>query len=181
MGCDIHTYVEYAQKRDGTEPYWQNFTRNGGSRNYLMFGILAGVRVPGAQLFEPRGMPEGELGWDTSEDYWTLVAPAEHPEWADDDKWVSVEMAERWVAEGSSIGVHHETGRLRKVSGPDWHTHSHLTADELEQALAHYEAISGNYYLSSEPAPTEWHAMLAAMRAFEARDMLTRVVFWFDN
>lgn len=69
MGCDIHTYLEYADVTDREgQPYWQNFTSNGGGRDYLMFEILAGVRGGEQQLFEPRGLPEGRLGWRTEED-----------------------------------------------------------------------------------------------------------------
>lgn len=174
MGCDIHTYVEFGKSQKNGDVYWDNFTRDGGSRNYVMFGVLAGVRVSGVQLFEPKGMPDGPLGHRTSEDYWLYVAPESHPEWADDDRWVSLEQAERWVENGSSVGEKDDAGRLRRVSGPDWHSHNWLTADELEQALEHYKMVSAD-------APPEWAAMLASMRAFEAADYQTRVVFWFDN
>lgn len=182
MGCDIHAYLEFTDftKADG-EPYWKSFTRDGGSRNYVMFGVLAGVRVPDAQLFEPKGMPTGELGYYTSDDYWTPVAPEKHPEWADGDGWVSLKNAERWVAEGSSIGESDEAGRLRRVSGPDWHSHSWLTADELAQALDHYAKVVGEYWPQDTGAPSEWAAILAAMRSFEASGDQARLVFWFDN
>jgi hypothetical protein len=166
MGCDIHAYVEYADftTNDGA-PYWRNLTRNGGSRNYVMFGVLAGVGYPEAQLFEPKGMPQGRLGWDTS-----------------DDDWCSLEQAERWVAGGYSVGETDDNGRLRRVSGPDWHSHSWLTTDELAKALDHYVAFLPKAY-PSEPrtVPVEWQAMLAAMRCFEANGKQARLVFWFDN
>ena len=51
MGADIHAYVEFADKpEDGRAPYWKNLTRNSGSRNYVLFGVLAGVRCKD-QLF----------------------------------------------------------------------------------------------------------------------------------
>lgn len=182
MGCDIHTYVEFGKRpAPDREVYWETFTRNGGSRNYLMFGVLAGVRVDAVKRFDPKGMPEGGLSYRTSEDYWVHVAPENHPEWADTDGWCSLESAERWVASGSSVGERDESGRLHRVSGPDWHSHSWLTADELESALHCYREAVPKYWPTETDAPAEWVAMLAAMRSFEASGYETRIIFWFDN
>lgn len=181
MGCDIHTYVEFGKSRDDGSVYWNNFTRNGGSRNYIMFGVLAGVRVSSVQLFEPKGMPEGSMGLRTSEDYWLHVAPEAHPEWADDDSWVSLDQATRWMENGSSIGEKDDSGRLRRVSGPDWHSHSWLTADELAQALDHYKSVAAKHWPDDADVPPEWAATLASMRSFEAAGQQSRLVFWFDN
>lgn len=181
MGCDIHTYVEYSTftTREG-EDYWKNLTKNGGSRDYLLFGVLAGVRVPDVKLFDPKGMPEGDYGWQTNEDYWTLIAPPSHPEWAEeDDDYCSLDKALEWRKHGSVIQFDKD-GNPRRVSGPDWHSHSWLTTDELTKALEHYEAVKAKYSPSPELSP-EWPAMLAAMRAFEERGAKTRLVFWFDN
>lgn len=182
MGCDIHTYLEFADFETDAGPYWKNFTKNGGGRNYLMFGVLAGVRVEEARLFEPKGMPDGRIGYDTSEDYWTHVAPAANPEWADDEGWVSLETAQGWIEKGYSKGEINKSGRLERVSGPDWHNHSWLTADELERAFAHYlEQITESCPHGKAIVPAEWSATLAAMRAFEAAGNQTRLIFWFDN
>jgi hypothetical protein len=180
MGCDIHTYVELA---DGTKdkPYWRNFTRNGGERDYLMFGILAGVRVEDEQLFEPKGLPEGELGYWTEDDYWLHVAPEKNPEWADTENWISREKAEKYIGYGSKADM--KDGVLKRVSHPDYHSHSWLTADEFEQAIKRYSEVVGKYYPVGQrsEAPLEWRAMLAAMRCAEAGGDLARLVFWFDN
>lgn len=182
MGCDIHTYIEFADFETDAGPYWKNFTQNPGGRNYIMFGVLAGVRVERVKLFEPKGMPAGRIGYDTSEDYWLHVAPADHPEWADGDGWVTLETAEQWVEKGYSIGETNKTGRLERVSGPDWHSHSWLTADELDRAFAHYLEQLPKFYPSEKVVvPAEWLAMLAAMRTFEAAGKPTRLIFWFDN
>lgn len=182
MGCDIHAYIEFAApKKDGYPVYWQNFTRDGGSRNYILFGVLAGVRYPEAQLFEPKGMPEGNLGFATADDYWLSVAPEAYPQWADNGGYTSIESAERWVKDGSSIGEIGTDGRLSRVSGPDWHTHSWLTADELAKALDHYKVEAAKQWTDDADVPPEWQAMLASMRAFEAAGQMTRIVFWFDN
>ncbi len=177
MGCDIHAYVEYS--KDGQ--YWKNLTDNAGSRNYVMFGVLAGVRVVDAQLFEPKGMPEGELGYVTSHGYWLNVAPDEHPDWADGEGWTALEKAQDWIDRGCSKPDYND-GKLRRVSHPDWHSHSWLTAAELSEAIEHYRKVVGNYWPEEAGgAPTEWVAILAAMKAIEGNGEMARVVFWFDN
>jgi len=181
MGCDIHTYVEYADWENEDGPYWKNFTSNGGSRDYLMFGILAGVRAPTIQLFEPKGIPKGRLGYETEDDYWYRIAPESSPALADHDGWASMANAERWIEDGCSTPDFRD-GKLFRVSGPDWHSHSWLTREELEKAVDHYAKIVPEHYPAAEPkAPAEWRAIVAAMRAFEDAGAKTRIVFWFDN
>lgn len=177
MGCDVHIYVEYSENGK----YWKNLTNNAGSRNYVMFGVLAGVRVSDAKLFDPKGMPEGGIGYVTACDYWLNVAPENHPEWADGDGWTSPENARRWVESGSSVPDYLD-GTLKRVSGPDWYSHSWLTTDELAAALEHYRGVVGTYWPGEGgTAPTEWVAILAAMRAIEGNGESARVVFWFDS
>lgn len=175
MGCDIHAYVEYT--KDKKNPYWENLTRNFGARNYALFAALAGVR---GELgpFGPKGMPEGELGYYTGKDYWVAVAPPHHPEWASGEGWTSIETAQKWVDGGGCEVRYKEDGSLRSVSNPDYHSHSWLTTDELEQALDHY--VSENVYREGK-APSDWRALLVAMRSLESDGYLTRIVFWFDN
>lgn len=174
MGCDVHVYVEYS--KDGK--HWRNLTDNAGSRNYVMFGILAGVRVSDAQLFEPKGMPDGALSYATESGYWTNVAPDEHPEYAEWDNWTSRANADRWVSGGYAKYDENK----QRVSGPDWHSHSWLTTDEVAQAVERYRKVVGNYWPEeSGSAPTEWVAILGAMRAIEKNGETARVIFWFDN
>jgi hypothetical protein len=174
MGCDIHVYVEYS--KDGK--YWKNLTGNAGSRDYVMFGVLAGVRVEDARLFEPKGLPSGELSYVTNAGYWIHVAPAAHPEYAKEDGWTSRENADRWVAGGYAKYSDDKT----RVSDPDSHTHSWLTTDEVGSAIRHYRTVVGKYWPpEAGTAPTEWLAIHAAMQAAEANGETARVVFWFDN
>ncbi len=182
MGADIHSYVEYSEREYNGKPFWKNFTTNNGERNYVMFGVLAGVRVPEAQLYEPKGMPEGDYGYETNSGYWLHVAPADKPEWADGEGWVTRENAERYVERGYSVADHNDKGELKRVSGPDWHSHSWLNADELEAAMEHYKKKVMEFWPADNgKVPTEWLATLAAMRAFESNGCKTRLVFWFDN
>lgn len=171
MGCDVHAYVEYSH--DGK--YWSNLTDNAGHRDYTMFGIMAGVRdYNGVKLFDPKGLPEGPLGWRVESSHWLRIVPEEHPEWAGEDGWVSKDSAESWVARGCSQ-AEVKDGVLQRVTNPDHHSHSWLTADELAQCLDRYRQIS------DRKAPTEWVAIHAAMKAIEGNGEKARVVFWFDN
>lgn len=67
MGCDIHMLVETERFGDGS---WWDF---GGDinpgRDYLFFGIMAGVRDEDEEpIVEPRGLPEG-MGYRTKKYY----------------------------------------------------------------------------------------------------------------
>ncbi len=181
MGADIHAYVEYVDfvTAEG-EDYWSNLTRNFGDRNYYLFGLLAGVRGPDEPLFEIRGMPEGRLGYQTESDYWRYVTDNETD--ADNlEGWTLRDRAEEWVRSGASVADRRD-GKLVRVSGPDWHSHSWLTTDELAQVLDAYAAgVQEHWADQKAEAPYEWQAILAAMRSFEANGKKARVVFWFDN
>lgn len=172
MGCDIHTYVEYS--RNGQ--YWRNLTNKVGDRNYWMFGIMAGVRAEDLKLFEPKGLPDGPLGYLTENDYWHSIAPAGNPEWANLEGFCSRETAEGWISRGYSKGDYKD-GVLRRVSDPDSHTHSWLTTAELQQCVDRFRELEG----TNGRAPSEWVGILAAMHAIEANGDQTRIVFWFDN
>lgn len=184
MSADIHAYVEYADfKTFEGDYYWSNLTKNFGSRNYYLFGLLANVRGNDPALFDPRGLPEGRLGYETSADYWKLVAPEDKPEWADNgDGWVRREDALRWLHSGASKPDYDSKGGLRRVTDPDAHSASWLDTEELAKVLDHYAAHVQNNYPSEKPeAPIEWQAILAAMRSFESNGKSARVIFWFDN
>lgn len=77
MGCDIHMYIEKKDKSStATAGSWipaQGFLITSdedeaipdvpfpdqfSDRDYLLFGLLAGVRDPTNQVFEPKGFPE---------------------------------------------------------------------------------------------------------------------------
>ena len=132
MGCDIHTVW---QKRDGHK--WVDVPSDyDESRNYSLFGILAGVRGDGPPIVEPRGYPSDfEVGEDN--DHPTDI----ETEWREDGRvWVgdhthswlmSDEMIEWYEANDSDIPpfvepffhevirLHREHGMVRLVFGFD--------------------------------------------------------------
>lgn len=199
MGCDIHGYIEF---RDPTarEPRWTSF---GGKlwldRNYNMFGILAGVRVPEEQLYEARGIPS-DLGWMAEDDYTLYV----DDRCAGETKFCTRLDAEGWVRSGSSRWTN---DKRNEVTHPDWHTPSWLTTAEYGEALRHYNERREQWETDAEIevarirreqpqfAPfyeihkpgeawrlgVSYTAILGAMVAAEEHGCQARLVFWFDN
>jgi hypothetical protein len=180
MGADIHAYVEYVDfiTHDGDD-YWSGLTKNFGDRNYYLFGLLAGVRGSDGPLFPVRGMPEGRISYDTAGDYWLNVT--DDPTYEDHEGYTIRHRAEEWVSKGYSVADMRD-GRMVRVSGPDYHSHSWLTTDELAIVLQHYaENVQSVWPESKAEAPVAWQAVLAAMQTFERNGKKARVIFWFDN
>lgn len=204
MGCDIHCYIEYRKKDFRAEhPQWDDFGgRINPGRNYLLFGFMAGVRCEAPHI-APRGMAE-HMGYRSRNDAWLFVVEEKD---GDSDNCAAAD-AERWIKSGSSTLEDAEKPLLHnRVSHPDWHSHSWLTADEFELAIAGYLKQSGFQINTPRlPAPSdvgataiektgqpfdeakwalggirEYWAILAALRCFEAQGFDARLVFWFDN
>jgi hypothetical protein len=203
MGCDIHVYIEYTDKKtlekekngilnsNGVpiKAYWRNFGGNLSlGRNYWLFGILSkGVRSDIDNAFEPKGIPPFDsLSNETRSDYAHYISNEND----DDDNYVTMEKAIKW---SNSYGVelyyrNPTDDKPTWVSGPDWHSHSWLTTDELEQALAIYHNMCveankndpdyNNLDSLKEPLYT---AILSLMKSLESDGMVCRLVFWFDN
>lgn len=162
MGCDIHAYVEYTSGRArGSEDWWSNLTENFGDRDYLWFGILAGVREGDAGLYEPRGLP-ANLAWRTKDAAFLHV----NDELAETDGYCSVEQATRWGDYDPNT---------KTVPHPDWHSHSWLTTEELGHCIARHMEIA------DYPLEVGWLALFTAMKTVEDNGGKARIVFWFDN
>lgn len=179
MGCDIHAYIEYRNRRgrwENVQGVWtakkhQRFhgeydesTSGHLDRNYRMFGMLAGVRVPELQVYERRGVPES-MAWRTIDAYAIAVDDkflAQHPDY---DGVISTRKANEYVGNGWSqdVVVLNSDGNpvdRRYVSGPDWHSASWLATHEYAEVLRRY----------NELARSEWHeADIAYYRAEVAK------------
>lgn len=161
-----------------------------------MFGAMAGVRCAHIPYIEPRGVPDG-IGFWASDDFWLFVS-----DYADGEGFCTPESAQRYIESGSVLRDPAKPLKGNSVSHPDWHSHSWLNADEFELAIAAYLKAAGFQINTPRlPAPseltalatvrqdsewalsslTEYWAVLAAMRCFEAQGMESRLVFWFDN
>lgn len=85
MGCDIYAFVESKE----CDRYWTQANPHL-TRNYLMFGIMAGVRNPGVALYEPKGLPDDMY-------HSTRYAYQEMQPDAHTMSWLSVEEFEKVV------------------------------------------------------------------------------------
>lgn len=174
MGCDIHMFVEYERwpsvpGRDVRTSSWCTFLSNGGSRDYAMFDLLAGVRADGDEskvLYPPRGIPNDISAFGTTDGLTYRI----DDNYVDEDGCCSSAKAEEWCARGYS-----ERLTADRITQPDLHSFSWLTTDEFERVLAVYVFDHGR------SPDAEYTAMLAAMRSFEERGVKARVVFAFDN
>lgn len=170
MGCDIHMYIEYADKKRENK-YWMDFGgRINPGRNYTMFGILAGVRSDEKFSFEPKGVPE-VMSYAAAHDNQLYIT--------DDGKGereCTKEQAKRWTQSGSSQYVKAANGENLWVTHPDWHSHSWLSTEEYKKALEFYFTEYNRW--SNEP---EYQAVLSCLETFEKLGFEARIVFWFDN
>ena len=172
MGADIHIYVQYRKKeRVGTKyDWWDSFGSNFGSRNYTLFGILAGVRERGLKhSYDPKGLPTFGLSSMCENDLYLYI----REEGEELENSCTLEQAKQW---GRPI-INNGQGKPWKTENPDWHSHSWLTLDELKQAFKWYNRISEGYKLD-----VEYRALLKAMKELEdgGKNEVV-VVFWFDN
>jgi len=192
MGCDVHMYVEYTDKKrleetrkkkaegDTTKnEYWSTF---GGcinpGRNYAMFGMLSqGVRSDFPNGMVPKGkLSHDDMGYHAADDaYMYIVDEGCKP----GDNEVSLEQAQEWASGGWPETIIYRNGVPKYVSHPDWHSHSWLTTEEYEKVLENYKALSEDV---SWGEPIEYKALLGAMKTLESTGQyVARIVFWFDN
>ena len=174
MGCDIHMFVQYREKKevyDKPDMYWEDF---GGElnpgRNYSMFGVLAGVRYSPDKGYDSKGIPEFGLSYVIRGSLYLTIT-----EDGKGEGECTLENAKRWASWGRPI-INDSDGNPFKVPHPDWHSHSWLTIKELEQAYRWYKKEEG--YTPG----LEWKVLLKTMKGLEdggKNDVV--VVFWFDN
>ena len=129
-------------------------------RDYSLFSLLAKVRGDSDEGFDPKGIPK-DISWRTEGDYTLPVTDK------DDSYGVSKKVADEWVKTGASTRFN-TRGVPERVSSPDWHSASWLTADEIKKVLKIYEH-------------TTLKAIYHMMKAYEADKYEARLVFWFDN
>lgn len=148
MGCDIHTMIEYEHftNQDGSI-YWSSFNR--------------GSFDPGrdCSMFEIINGVRG--GGDDSGLFPKGALP--------DD--IGYEARDYYFGQ-TEDGVTLEGPEL----GPDLHSPTWLTYEELAQVIAKrmFNSEWGAYSVG-------WDAILAAMRAFAEREVRTRLLVAYDN
>jgi hypothetical protein len=166
MGCDIHAMIERR-----TDSGWVNAGDLTISRNYFIFGILAGVRVSNLPTIDqPRGVP-GCSGLPFQE--FAIENQQEAP------SLIYLTMVKRWNEDGHS---HSFTflDELKKVDVSD--------PDDPEFTFFH-ESPSLNSSLDkmfnfSVGSFTEWDKLIQRIedkKEAQDSDNDIRIVYFFDN
>lgn len=95
MGCDIHLYIEYANKDDKREEkMWESvsFGSINCPRDYRIFGYLTDghIRYNDVNLkfgIEPRGLPVDKLSYQTQNEWDTVKDEVHNPSWLTYDEY----------------------------------------------------------------------------------------------
>lgn len=156
MGCDIHLFVEHKKENS---PYWECWGGEFSNRNYVVFAQLAGVRGGGIDPISVRGVLEDSC-WQVKDNY--LLSVTNEPALLEYERYVSKEVAQRWVSEGASRWFN-----SKQITNPDWHSASWCTLEEFTQRVS---GISGYY-----------DAIIAACKSINQDGDQVRLVYWFDN
>lgn len=220
MGCDIHVHVE--RKVDGVweivpeelapldsfyvnfilkkpeserkenDEYWNRHTWDPG-RNYMLFGILAGVRNRSVTpISEPRGIPKDAC----------KKIKNEKKRWGGDGHSHSYfTAAELLKAKDSTCLMtgffdikdylsYKETGQPEQ-----WYDkyqaagHEVISNEEMEKRSNNIAFWGGEKYVTEitwefpykESAPYFWETVVPTMAALDPDPENVRMVFWFDN
>lgn len=211
MGCDIHAFIETFSKQESltndscfVDCYSSEISFG---RDYILFGLIAGVRHNA--IISPRGIPTNpSMSYTTSNKYFLRVVDLPEDEVSCRNNCVARMKAEEYVKQGSS---QYTDDSKNKIIGPDWHTPTWLTLDELIQirkiylleTIQYYSNLSGkkikelvDFIESKEPRllmryafppheNSKFYATLCAMQALERtsdeNDVQSRLVCWFDS
>lgn len=171
MGCDIHCYVEFRQKKEVHDDWSKKWSSFGGrinpGRHYELFSRLSGVRGGCENPIANPGLPE-DASWAAQYDNQMYIDYNEDAAGRGVSSYVTPENAERWVSGHMSRYIKDHEGKNAFVTNPDWHSHGWVTPEQLSKALR------------GMPTP-EWKAILAAMKSLEKSSQEVRMVFWYDN
>jgi hypothetical protein len=204
MGCDIHDYCEIRQddgsweKTGNVFPY-PYYNENSGEkscdspydwRNYVLFGVLAGVRGEFPPICEPRGVPsdasegykaivERWRGDGHSHSYFTLQELLDYP--------LYNEIIDRngWVSSGE-YKVFKEQGRPNGwCAGVGGCMQSCVSNAEMEQIIAdkdftvnNIKKVFGWLKKGSSPFPIALERVMEAERLFETQGKSPEVSYY---
>ncbi len=179
MGCDIHPYIEVRKRKHKGRRRWAHYDWFRGrhpwddavsrhplyiTRDYNLFGVLAGVRVSAARIATPRGLPPDVSRAVRDENQLRVVMH----DTVDDERVASYADAVQWVKNGSSEWV--GTAK-RYVTHPDHHSHSYVTLTEL---------LARDDWARVGVGPKFYQLTIPELCTLGLPDDV-RLVFWFDN
>lgn len=173
MGCDIHAYSEI--KKYG----WEFKGAVSSNRDYVFFGLIAGVRKPEIKIYDAKGFPENA----------SIKSKAIYDLWSGDAHSASFLT----LAELKAI----DKSKMIKISGM-------MDREQLKKCKADFAA--GNYdsehlypycqgtnitthehfelempVISKTNSVQNWIEELEKIKPADATDEQVRVVFFFDN
>lgn len=212
MGCDIHENVEYIRGGkwvrasdkmgpacyfcQGTKVYHDKtcyFCKGSGTkwyinRNYMLFGVLAGVRWYDADHIEPRGLPEDITaaskkkfyeGNDHSASYFTLKE--------------LLEIKEKTQVITGYVDIKNYL-EYKEIGFPSYwsnyiHKDSIISNEEMERRIKLKPFWDGDYFWTeiiwemknSQVKGKFWTEFVPAMAKLHKDPEKVRFVLWFDN
>ena len=211
MGCDIHAHIEFFSKseyKSSGKCYVHCFSGElCFGRDYILFGLIAGVRHSVPPIIKPRGIPTSPgLSYSASDSYYLNVVDDDAPRVSANS--VRSTLAQEWVSE--AYACYTDSSKMR-ITNPNFHSATYLTVDELLmirkmyllENIEFYSNISNTKkselvafiktvtprelmkytFPSYENASlyTTISSMLALERVSEDSDTETRFVCWFDS
>lgn len=145
-------------------------------RDYVLFGLLAGIRSSLPPAIPPRGLPM-DLSSEVFEHYYEFIFDEHDAPLYRGFSWVSPQEAAVLLESGKSHAPPAEYKKLNTrstlgyVSNPDWHSASWLWYDELLQVVPESVMMAN---------PT-LRVLSDTLRSIEHLFGRGRIVFWFDN
>jgi hypothetical protein len=211
MGCDIHAYIEFFSKSDfknSRKCFVDCFAGElSFGRDYILFGLVAGVRHHLPPLIKARGIPtEPELSYTVSDAYYLNVVADDAARFSDNS--IRRTLAEEYVSEGYA---HYTDSTKSHITNPNYHSATYLTLDELLTIRKMYLTEIVEFYANISNTKkkdllsfiqktstrelmkfsfpdyenvglyTTICTMMALERVSEDSDTSTRLVCWFDS
>jgi hypothetical protein len=165
VGTDIRAFIEY---RSGQDDVWLPYADVSPERDSRVFAAIAGIRVEGATMLQPRGFPS-----DASAEFAYYVRVIPDDEFAADglEPFIRASEAMDIIASGG----HYRDETRQHISRPDATCPSWLTLPEIHNALE----TAG---ITRDTLGMEWEITLRVLEFLENEfHEEPRLVFWFES
>jgi hypothetical protein len=167
VGTDIRAFIEY---RSGQDDVWFPYADVSPERDSRVFAAIAGIRVEGATMLQPRGFPS-DASASAEFTYYVRVIPDD--EFVEDGLEPFIRASE--AAEITASGGHYRDETRTHISHPDATCPSWLTLPEIHHALE----TAG---IPRDTLAMEWQITLRILELLANEfDEEPRLVFWFEG
>lgn len=181
MGCDIHAYIEYYSKQDYNKDkrcFVDCFSSQIDlGRNYILFGLLAGVRSMCDSVVPVKGIPtDPEMSYICKGDYYLNVVDDE--EFKENQRmytsgWckrtITRSEAESYATDSLWKGKYANAEKTIMID-PSWHTPTWLTLPELQEVRKQYLLEQIEFY--SEVSGKAKKELLKHVSSLHASEMM---------